>query len=300
MMNSTIPQTELKTYHWTWQGQTIGVTYEVGGSGQPLLLLPAFSTVSSRTEVAEVARLLADQYQTIALDWPGFGDSDRLKLNYAPNLYQQFLQDFLQDCCPQPVILLAAGHSAGYALQAIQQQPGACQRLILVAPTWRGPLPTMLKGQRSWFQLLRALVGTPILGQFLYQLNTTKGFLRMMYGRHVYANPQNITAELIDRKQRISQQPGARFGPVAFVTGGLDPVADRASFHQRFQGLNFPILILIGADSPPKSLGEMQAMAELPGVTSQTIPGTLGMSEESAALVATAIHQWCLANPTIC
>jgi pimeloyl-ACP methyl ester carboxylesterase len=291
-MTSTAPKTELKIYDWTWQGQSIQVTYEVGGRGQPLLLLPAFSTVSSRTEVMEVARLLADKYQTIALDWPGFGDSQRAKLNYAPDLYQQFLADFLRDCCPQPVILLAAGHSAGYALQAIQHQPRTCQGLILVAPTWRGPLPTMLQGQRPWFQLLRDLVRTPILGQFLYQLNTTKGFLRMMYGRHVYANPANITAELIDRKQRIAQQPGARFGPVSFVTGGLDPVVDRASFHQLFPGLNLPILVLIGADSPPKSLGEMQAMAELPGVTGQTLPGTLGMSEESAALVATAIRQW--------
>ncbi len=291
-MTITVPPTEIKTYDWTWQGQSIRTTYEVGGSGQPLLLLPAFSTVSSRTEVMEVARLLVDEYQTIALDWPGFGDSDRAKLNYAPDLYQQFLQDFLRDCCPQPVILLAAGHSAGYALQAIQHQPSACQRLILVAPTWRGPLPTMLDGQRPWFQLLQNLVRTPLLGQFLYQLNTTKGFLRMMYGRHVYADPANITAELIDRKQRITQQPGARFGPVAFVTGGLDPVVDRASCHQLFQGLNLPILVIIGADSPPKSLGEMQAMAALPGVTGQTLPGTLGMSEESAALVATAIHQW--------
>jgi pimeloyl-ACP methyl ester carboxylesterase len=291
-MNITIPKTTIKTYDWTWQGQTVRVTYEISGSGQPLLLLPAFSTVSSRTEVAEVASLLADKYQSIALDWPGFGDSDRPRLNYAPDLYQQFLQDFLRDCCTQPVTLLAAGHSAGYALRAIQHQPSACQRLILVAPTWRGPLPTMLKGQRPWFQLLRDLVRTPILGQFLYQLNTSKGFLRMMYGRHVYANPASITAELIDRKQRIAQQPGARFGPVAFVTGGLDPVIDRASFHQLFQGLNLPILVLIGADSPPKSLNEMQGMAELPGVTSQIIPGTLGMSEESAASVATAIHQW--------
>jgi hypothetical protein len=53
-----------------------------------------------------------------------------------------------------------------------------------------------------------------------------------------------------------------------------------------------PILVLIGADSPPKSLGEMQSMAELPGVTSRTLSGTLGMSEESAHLVAAEILQW--------
>jgi pimeloyl-ACP methyl ester carboxylesterase len=291
-MNATISQNAIKTYDWNWQGRTVHVTYEVGGSGRPLLLLPAFSTVCSRSEVAEIARLLADRYQTIALDWPGFGDSERPKLDYGPALYQQFLADFLRDCLSAPAAILVAGHGAGYALHVMQQRPEVCDRLILVAPTWRGPLPTMLQGQKSWFQLVRNLVRTPVLGQFLYQLNTTKGFLSMMYRRHVYADQAKITAELIDRKQQLAQRPGARFGPVAFVTGGLDPVVDRASFQQLFQGLNIPVLVMIGADSPPKSLGEMQAIATLPAVESQVLPGTLGLSEESAELVAAAIRQW--------
>jgi pimeloyl-ACP methyl ester carboxylesterase len=234
-MNSTIQNHVIKTYEWSWQGQTVNATYEIAGNGPPLLLLPAFSTVSSRTEVADIADLLGHKYQTIALDWPGFGDSDRPKLDYAPDLYQRFLQDFIRDCIPQPATLLATGHSAGYALQSLQDQPTAWERLILVAPTWRGPLPTMMKGQRPWFKILRNVVRTPILGQFLYQLNTTKSFLRMMYSRHVYANPQNITAELIDRKQIITQQPGARFAPVASDDRSIQfptaiPRADYADF----------------------------------------------------------------------
>jgi pimeloyl-ACP methyl ester carboxylesterase len=279
----------IKTYLWLWQGQEVHITYELRGHGQSLLLLPAFSTVCSRTEVGELAQRLASKFQTIALDWPGFGDSDRPKLNYAPTLYQQFLQDFVRDCVPQGGILLAAGHSAGYALQVMKDLPRHFDRLILVSPTWRGPLPTMMKGQKPWFATLRGLVRTPILGQGLYRLNTTKGFLRMMYSRHVYADSQKITAELIDRKQQITQQPGARYAPVAFVTGGLDPVVDRASF-QALWPLQ-PLLLIIGADSPPKSLGEMQSMAGLPGVTAITLPGTLGIHEENAAAVATAILQ---------
>jgi pimeloyl-ACP methyl ester carboxylesterase len=101
-MNSTIQNQVIKTYEWSWQGQTVNATYEIAGNGPPLLLLPAFSTVSSRTEVADLADLLGHKYQTIALDWPGFGDSDRPKLDYAPALYQRFLQDFIRDCVPQP------------------------------------------------------------------------------------------------------------------------------------------------------------------------------------------------------
>jgi pimeloyl-ACP methyl ester carboxylesterase len=284
---SNIIASQAHSYSWQWQNQTISVTYGVQGQGQSLLLLPAFSTVCSRTEVADIASILADRWQVTSIDWPGFGDSGRPRTAYDPSFYQQFLADFTRDCVPHPTNVVATGHTAGYVLQLAQTQGELFDKIILVAPTWRGPLPTMMSGQKSWFKLLRDLVGTPLLGQALYGANTTKGFLEMMYRRHVYANPDNITPELIATKQQISQRPGARFAPAAFVTGGLDLVADRASFQALCQDLK--LSVIIGADSPPKSLAEMRSMAELPGVTSVTLPGTLGMHEEYATLVAAEI-----------
>jgi pimeloyl-ACP methyl ester carboxylesterase len=279
---SNIIASQAHSYSWQWQNQTISVTYGVQGQGQSLLLLPAFST-----EVADIASILADRWQVTSIDWPGFGDSGRPRTAYDPSFYQQFLADFTRDCVPHPTNVVATGHTAGYVLQLAQTQGELFDKIILVAPTWRGPLPTMMSGQKSWFKLLRDLVGTPLLGQALYGANTTKGFLEMMYRRHVYANPDNITPELIATKQQISQRPGARFAPAAFVTGGLDLVADRASFQALCQDLK--LSVIIGGDSPPKSLAEMRSMAELPGVTSVTLPGTLGMHEEYATLVAAEI-----------
>jgi pimeloyl-ACP methyl ester carboxylesterase len=282
---------ETRTYKWQWQNQNIRVVYDVKGtaSEKSVLLLPAFSTVCSRTEMAEIARTLATHCQVTRIDWPGFGDSARTRVSYEPAFYQQFLTDFVRDCLPHPTSVVAAGHTAGYVLHLAQSQPAWFDRIILVAPTWRGPLPAMMNGQKPWFRLLRDLVGTPLLGQALYGVNTSQGFLAMMYRRHVYANPENITPELIATKRQISQQPGARFAPAAFVTGGLDPVADRASFHQLCRDLQ--ISVIIGADSPPKSLAEMQSIADLPGVTSVTLPGTLGIHEEQATLVAAEISK---------
>jgi pimeloyl-ACP methyl ester carboxylesterase len=282
------------TYNWQWQNQNIAVVYDVQGipaqqaTGRSILLLPAFSTVCSRTEMAEIASILSVNHQVTSLDWPGFGDTGRPRATYSPDFYHQFLLDFVRDCLTHPISVVAAGHTAGYLLQLAQAQPDWFDRLILVAPTWRGPLPAMMNGQKSWFKLLRGLVRTPVLGQALYGMNTTKSFLEMMYRRHVYANPNSVTPELIVTKRQIAQQPGARFAPVAFVTGGLDPVCDRASFHHLFQ--NLQISVIIGADSPPKSLAEMRSMAELPGVTAMTLPGTLGMHEEYASLVAAEIN----------
>jgi pimeloyl-ACP methyl ester carboxylesterase len=278
-------------YLWLWQGQQLKVTYSGGGHGKSVLLLPAFSTVSSRGEVAEIATILAKEFRVTTVDFPGFGDSDRSPIQYHPDLYQQFLTDFVREVVPLPLTIVAAGHTAGYVMKLAQQQPHLFEQIILVAPTWRGPLPTMMKGQKPWFKLLKELVRSPILGQALYQINTTPGFLRMMYQRHVYATAARITPELIARKRQITQQAGARFAPAAFVTGGLDPVDDRATFQSFFKDLPVPLLLIIGADCPPKSKAEMESIAQLPGVKTVTLPGTLGMHEEYAPQVAIEIRQ---------
>ncbi|MGB3559581.1 MAG: hypothetical protein WBA24_13655, partial [Geitlerinemataceae cyanobacterium] len=77
------------------QDQTFTVISETLGQGMPVLLLPAFSTVSSRTEMQGIARGLSDRFQVTAIDWLGFGDSDRPSLNYCPSIYHQFLKNFV-------------------------------------------------------------------------------------------------------------------------------------------------------------------------------------------------------------
>ena len=51
-----------------------------------------------------------------------------------------------------------------------------------------------------------------------------------------------------------------------------------------------PLLVAMGAGTPPRSLAEMQALAALPGVQSVTLPGSLAFyderPEETAAAVA--------------
>ncbi len=43
----------VKEYLWNWDQQTFSITYETLGRGSPVLLLPAFSTVSSRSDVSK-------------------------------------------------------------------------------------------------------------------------------------------------------------------------------------------------------------------------------------------------------
>jgi pimeloyl-ACP methyl ester carboxylesterase len=292
MSNLTTPEAPptTHTYQWNWQAQPVAITYETAGTGPPILLLPSFSTVSSRTEMAGLAKYLTPQFQVTSVDFPGFGDSDRSSLDYTPALYRQFLTDFLRDIYTTPVAIIAAGHAAGYAIEQAARVPNRVAKLILVAPTWRGPLPTMARGQKPWLKLVRDLIRTPMIGQFLYQLNTTPSFLGFMYRRHVYADPTHLTADVLTQKRQLTQQPGARFGAAAFVTGGLDPYVDRETAIADLQSLNIPVILAIGASSPPKSKAEMLALAEVAGVTSFTLPGTLGLHEEYPSELYTVIE----------
>lgn len=279
---------KVHAYLWTWKKFQFQVIYETLGEGVPILLLPAFSTVSSRSEMRELAERLAVDFQVIALDWPGFGSSDRHPVNYEPALYHRFLADFVRDNFRQPVVVIAAGHAAGYVMKLAAQQPPVWSWVVLVAPTWRGPLPTM-KEMRWFYKFVKQLIYLPVIGSFLYFLNTLPAFLRFMYRRHIFANPEAVTKEFIKQKYKITKSSGARFASVSFVTGTLDPVKKRPDFIELFQPLPVPTLVIVGEQTPPKSRMEMEVLVSFCGVQKVWLPGSLGLHEEYPDAVANTI-----------
>ncbi|WAL58626.1 alpha/beta fold hydrolase [Thermocoleostomius sinensis] len=268
-------------FHWSWQKKPITAIYEVLGEGPPILLLPAFSSVSTREEMRGLAEHLCSHYQAILVDWPGFGQSSRPALNYQPAVYRSFLKDFVRSVFAEPVVVIAAGHAAGYVMELAQRSTAPWSWVVLVAPTWRGPLPTAMGENRWFYTLLRWLIKLPLLGQFLYLLNTLPPFLRFMMRRHVFAEPKHVTRSLIAQKWRTTQKWGARHASAAFVTGALDPVRQRREFVEQFQPLPpLPVMLVIGEQTPPKSLAEMEFLAHFTGVQVYRMPGSLGLHEE--------------------
>ncbi len=295
--SSTSPETEnaydsggsVHEHRWSWKGKPLTVVYEVQGQGKPILLLPSLSSVSSRTEMHGLARQLAHQYQVFVLDWIGFGDSSRSAVSYTPALFEACLRSFVQAVFSEPVVVIAAGHAAGYVMELAQKQPIPWQWVVLVCPTWRGPLPTAMGNHRSIYRILQQLINLPVIGQFLYKLNTKPAFLKWMYRRHVFAEADHITPELMNRKWKTTQQRGARFASAAFVTGGLDRVKTREAWFNWFQPLRVPVLMVIGENMPPKSRQEVEIIAHFSGVQVHRMPGSLGLHEEYPEQLAEGI-----------
>ncbi|CAD5963635.1 alpha/beta hydrolase [Planktothrix agardhii 1029] len=278
----------VRSFDWVWQNQSYRLIYEIKGNGTPILLLPAFSTVSSRLEMRGLADRLSSQFQVVALDWLGFGQSSRPTIDYNPTLYKQLLPAFVAATFDRPVAVVAAGHAASYAMQVAQQLPCPWSKMVLLAPTWKGPLrvmgvPTPMR------DAVRELVRSPGIGQALYTLNTAPAFLKFMYRQHVYVNADRLTQEFMQQKYDIATKPGARFAPAAFVTGTLDPMESHEEFMQIGASLSVPTMVVIGEQSPAQSKAEMEAIAELPHIESYHIPGSLGLHEEYADEVAQII-----------
>ena len=289
---------ETRTLQWNWHGHAICVGADSIGADPQVLLLPALSSISTRHEMRPLQERLAGRYATIRVDWPGFGDRPRPAVDWTPQAYTEFLGFLLGRVIARPCAVIAAGHGATYALMCSVDSPQLISQLVMIAPTWRGPLPTMLNGRRKFLDRICAAMDLPGLGPVLYRLNVNRRVVRLMSVGHVYTDERFLTRERLREKLDVVRAPGARFGSVRFVTGRLDPVKERDAFLDLARRTAVPILLIHGAETPPKSQAEIEAFAVLPGIQSVRLPtGKLAVHEEFPDAVANAISRFLTAVP---
>jgi pimeloyl-ACP methyl ester carboxylesterase len=284
---------ESRCFVWIRDGVAWRIDFDVTGNGTDALLLPALSSVSTREEMHPLARLLWARHRCIVSDWPGFGAARGPDRRVTPELLLDFLRAFVGQVMRRPALVVAAGHSAAYVMTLAREMPDAFSHIVLVAPTWRGPLPTAMgEHRRRLWTMIRRWVELPVIGPLLYRLNVNRAVVRGMLKAHVYADPRFISDNLLARKTLITRRPRARFATAAFVTGGLDLVLDRSSYLGLFEPMPWaPVLVLIASSTPPKSRSEMDALADLSTVSSEIVPGSLAAHEENPEQIAAAISK---------
>ena len=216
------------TLDWNWRGTDIHVDVDTRGSGPALLLLPALSSISTRHEMDPLAERLARHYSSLCVDWPGFGDGARPQVDWTPDAYAAFLSFLMTRGDPAAHAIIAAGHAATYALAQAANAPAA-PRLILIAPTWRGPLPTV------WGDAARSSPAPPPGRSARHRAADLPAQRQPVRGAANGGRPRLYRAgvperERLRQKLEVVRAPGARFASVRFVTGGLDPLDSRERF----------------------------------------------------------------------
>jgi pimeloyl-ACP methyl ester carboxylesterase len=270
---------------------TIGM--DNAGAGASVVLLPALSSISTRAEMRALFDGLALEFRVSSVDWPGFGDLPRPRADWSPAMLSAFLDWFLSEIVAPPHAVVAAGHAASYALYQAAYRHGTIDRLVLIAPTWRGPLPTIMGGQRPWFAHVRATVDHRGIGPLLYRLNVSRFVITRMARGHVYEDPGWLSGDRLRAKLALTHAPGARHASVRFVSGALDRVESRAAFLDLARRAHLPMLVIYGDQTPARSRAEMETLAEVPGVGLKLLPhGKLSIHEEFPDAVVAAVKSF--------
>ena len=204
----------LDEIEWEYQGSSVRVGMTWHGQGASVLMLPALSSISTRMEMWPLQERLGPWFTTLAIDWAGFGDRPRPPLRWSPEIYRSFLAYLLTEVAPRPFATIAAGHAAAYCLDAAAMRPGSTGRLSLIAPTWRGPLPTMMGRKHPMFAEISRVVDWPVVGDFLYRLNVNRFMVRKMALGHVYAEPSSLSEARFEEKLDTRARGSPFFDPV--------------------------------------------------------------------------------------
>lgn len=263
-----------------WEGATVKLGMEETGRGASVVLLPALSSISTRAEMRPLFDRLKSDFHVATVDWPGFGDLPRPRADWSPDALSAFLNWFLSEISPGSHALVAAGHATTYALYHAVWRPDSVDRLVLIAPTWRGPLPTMM-GYRPWFVRARTAIDLPLIGQLLYRINVSRLIVTRMAREHVYSDPNWLSGDRLTAKLAVTRAPGARHASVRFVSGYLDRVTSHEGFLSLVQKAGKPTLVVYGDETPTRSRAEIESLAALPNVRIDRLPkGKLSLHEE--------------------
>ncbi|WP_115863923.1 alpha/beta fold hydrolase [Halorussus litoreus] len=233
---------------YRWRGFDVAYT-EAGDPDDPdVLLLHGVHAAASNKEFDQMFDQLAKTHHVFAPDLPGFGRSDRPPLTYSAALYTAFVADFAEDLT-EDAACVASSLSGAYAALA-QQQAHAFSRLVLIAPT------ADTGSRRPW---LRSLFRSPLVGQALFNLLTSKSSLHFFDDREGYASEASYTERDVDYQWQTAHQKGARFAPASFVSGYLDPDVDLGAELSR---VDVPVTIVWGRDATVSPLEDGEELAE--------------------------------------
>ncbi len=210
------------------------------GSGPTVLLLHSLNAAASSMEMAPLFTKLATDHHVVAIDWLGFGASERPDLRYRPEIYLRVLDRVLDSLDGAPPVVIALSLPCQYVAILASRAPERFGRLVLISATGVGRYPAAHRGigvRRAAEALLRA----PFVGSTLFRLltrqRTIDGFLD-----GTVVDPASLPERYRAYAVATAHQPGADRAPYAFICGLLDaPEAPTA-----YLRLEVPTLLLYG------------------------------------------------------
>lgn len=234
----TVLKGEERRYPW----KDGDMYYQVKGAreARPLLLIHSFGPGASSYEWRKNVDALAEQFRVYTIDLMGFGLSDHPAIDYTAETFADLIGDFLKEVIGKPTIVVAHGLTCAYVIANAYRHPRLFERLILVAPPGvilQEPVLGPLNAAR------KTALRLPIIGQFIYNLLTSRQAIRTYYENQGYHNPNLIYDELVEYIYTSAHQPNSRYPMASFASDYLT-----MNVQEPLARLQMPVIILWGRE----------------------------------------------------
>lgn len=240
---NTVLTGEERRYPWKYGD----VFYQIKGAreAKPLVLIHSFAPGASSYEWRKNVDALAEQFRVYVIDLLGFGLSDRPALDYTAETYIDLIGDFLKEVVGQPALVVAHGLSGAYTVMCAYRRPQLFEKLILVSPP-----ADLLQEQMpdAAHTALRVLLKLPIVGEFAYNIMTSRRAIQGYYDRQGYHNPGLITDQLVEYVFSSAHQENSHYPTASLLSRDLS-----TDIHEPLARLRVPVVAIWGREEalPP-------------------------------------------------
>jgi pimeloyl-ACP methyl ester carboxylesterase len=259
-------------------GGVRGFVHEIGpAASEPLVLVHGWA-MSHFMWRDVIARLVAAGQRVVAVDLPGFGESDRpspARFDYAPAAQATWLLRLLDTLDVGRVRLV--GHSMGGAVgvHAAAHDPERVRELVVVDGAL---LPPRLPA-------ITALLRVPRLGPAALRTGSRQAIMARFMRQELYADARAVTPELVRYVWERLHRPGGVEAAHAAFLSVLDPAASRAAWDR----LRVPARLVWGEHDRLFPLDRVRALGGAGRPLTVITGAGHSPAEEQAAATARAI-----------
>lgn len=183
---------------------------------------------------------LAEQHRVIALDWPGYGLSERPPVDMSMHDLLELFAAFLGEAGLERTNLAGFSMGGAIALGFALRAPERVETLSLIGSYGldaKSPLPL----------LPYLAIRTPRLSRGVtWTMRRSRVLTRLVLKNIVFSNPRLVTPELVKAVHEQLRAPEAERSFVAWLRGELRPFGFGTSYEARLSEVSAPTLLLHG------------------------------------------------------
>lgn len=251
------------------------VFYHRTGRGRPLVLVHGY--LMSHFAWRGIIPELAKDHDVIAIDLPGFGESDRpspTDFRYDAAGYLETVVGVLDALGLERASIIGHSMGGGIALYTAARQPSRIDKLVVI-DSLSYPYPVPVEGR---------VILAPYVGSFVFKTLYTRSIIRRYFVGQIYGDKSLVTDELVDYVWERLNRPGGFDAAHACLKFVSDPSAVARSL----RAIRAPTLIIWGERDrlfSPDNARRLQS--DIPGAQVEIIAGSahVPMDERPAELM---------------